>query len=88
MANQVQAVGSTLDCLSSMAMAGLGLFNQKSVRALAPRGLLKSAYDFLCLIYNIIHKKPQGTAKSPRAVFTYAWSYTQKTCFGPPGGLW
>ena len=32
-------------------MAGLGLFDQKSVRALAPRGLLKSAYDFLCLIY-------------------------------------
>ena len=30
-------------------MAGLGLFNQKSARALAPRGLLKSVYDFLCL---------------------------------------
>jgi hypothetical protein len=32
-------------------MAGLGLFNQKSARALAPRGLLRSAYDFLCLVY-------------------------------------
>jgi hypothetical protein len=38
-------------------MAGLGLFKQKSVRALAPRGLLRSAYDLLCLIY----------AKWPRA---------------------
>jgi hypothetical protein len=32
-------------------MAGLGLFKQKSVRALAPRALLQSAYVFLCLIY-------------------------------------
>jgi hypothetical protein len=32
-------------------LAGLGLFNQKGARALAPRGLLRSAYDFLCLIY-------------------------------------
>ena len=42
-------------------MAGLGLFfhdvNNKSTLALVPRGLLQSAYDFLCLIY----------AKCPRA---------------------
>jgi hypothetical protein len=32
-------------------MAGLGLPFHKSARALAPRGLLRSAYVFLCLIY-------------------------------------
>ena len=32
-------------------MAGLGLFKQKSVRALEPSGLLQSAYVFLCIIY-------------------------------------
>jgi hypothetical protein len=29
-------------------MAGLGLFFHKRALALAPRGLLRSAYDFLC----------------------------------------
>jgi hypothetical protein len=32
-------------------MARLGLFSHKSTLALAPRGLVQSAYDFLCLIY-------------------------------------
>jgi hypothetical protein len=36
---------------SGVGMAGLGLFPHKSALALAPRGLLQSAYDFLCLIY-------------------------------------
>jgi hypothetical protein len=30
--------------------------------------------------------KSQGIVESPRAVFTYARSYTQKTFFGPPRG--
>jgi hypothetical protein len=64
-------------------MAGLGLFFQKSARALAPRGFLLSAYNFLCLILNL-HKKAQGTAKGPRAVLIHARSYAQKICFGPP----
>ena len=38
-------------------MAGLGLFFHKSARALAPRGLLRSAYVFLYLIYT---KKMRG----------------------------
>jgi hypothetical protein len=37
--------------LLDLRMAGLGLFFHLSVRALAPRDLLRSAYDFLCLIY-------------------------------------
>ena len=37
--------------ISDLVMAGLGLFFHLSVRALTPRGLLRSAYDFLCLIY-------------------------------------
>jgi hypothetical protein len=53
----------------------------KSALALAPRGLLRSAYDFLCLIYT---KKYQGIAEDARAVLTYARSYTQKSFFGPP----
>jgi hypothetical protein len=49
-------------------VAGLGLFFHKSARALAPRGLLESAYDFLCLIST---KSPsQGIVESPRAVLT------------------
>jgi hypothetical protein len=57
-------------------MAGLGLVvdtvNVPSPAAL--RGLLRSAYDCLCLIYT----------KNARAVLTYARSYTQKSFFGPP----
>jgi hypothetical protein len=42
-------------------MAGLGLFNKKCARALAPRGLLQSAYDvFLCLVYA---KRPRASRK-------------------------
>jgi hypothetical protein len=33
-----------------------------------------------------LHKKVQGIVEGSRAVFTYARSYTQKTCFGPPRG--
>jgi hypothetical protein len=44
-------------------MAGLGLFDQKSVRAVTPRGLLRSAYDFLCLIYCM----PKGPGHRGRA---------------------
>jgi hypothetical protein len=55
-------------------VAGLGLFFRESALALAPRGLLQSAYDFLCLIYT----------KNARAVLTYARSYTQKSFFVPP----
>jgi hypothetical protein len=29
-------------------------------------------------------QKCQGIAKDARAVLTYAWSYTQKSFFGPP----
>jgi hypothetical protein len=44
-------------------MAGLGLFFHKSTLALAPRGLLRSAYDFLCLIYA---KSARASWKVPR----------------------
>jgi hypothetical protein len=40
-------------------MAGLGY---KSVRALAPKGLLQSAYGFLCLIYT---KNARASWKMP-----------------------
>jgi hypothetical protein len=36
----------------------LGLFNQKSARALAPRGLLQSAYVFLFFIYTKCSRAP------------------------------
>ena len=41
-------------------MAGLGLFFHKSALALVPRGLLQSAYDFLCLIYEYDKQKGPG----------------------------
>ena len=43
-------------------VAGLGSFKQKSAQALAPRGLLKSSYDFLCLIYT---KRSKASWKGP-----------------------
>jgi hypothetical protein len=46
----------------SKAMAGLGLFFHKTALALAPRGLLQSAYDFLCLIYT---KRSRASRKGP-----------------------
>jgi hypothetical protein len=44
--------------------AGLGLFFHKSALALAlaSRGLLRSAYDFLCLIYK---KNARASRKMP-----------------------
>jgi hypothetical protein len=62
-------------------MAGLGLFFQKGARARAPRGLLRSAYDFFVLN---LFKMLQGVMECPRAVSTYTRSYAQKTFFGPP----
>jgi hypothetical protein len=43
-------------------VAGLGLFFHESALALAPRGLLPSAYDFLCLIYT---KRSRASRKGP-----------------------
>ena len=70
-------------------MAGLCLFNQRSVWPLAPRDLLGSAYVIcasLCLIYaNFFlcfnRKKPQGS-------FTYLRPglHRKKNFFGPPSG--
>jgi hypothetical protein len=40
----------------------LGLFFHKSALALAPRGFLQSAYDFLCLIYT---KNARASRKMP-----------------------
>ena len=43
-------------------MAGLGLFFHESALALAPRGLLQSVYDFVCLIYT---KRSRASRKGP-----------------------
>jgi hypothetical protein len=66
-------------------MAGLGLFDQKSVRALIPRGLLRSAYDFLCLIYA---KSPRASWKVPGQFRPTLGATRKKTFFGPPARLW
>jgi hypothetical protein len=64
-------------------MAGLGLFKQKSARALAPRDLLQSAYVFCAL--KPTQKAPgQASRKMPGQFFTYARSYTQKNVFWVP----
>jgi hypothetical protein len=63
-------------------MTGLGMFYQKIARALAPRGLLRSAYDFLCLIYE--EWSSQGIVEWSRAVSIYARSCTQKNVFWAP----
>jgi hypothetical protein len=62
-------------------MAGLGLFFHESGLALAPRGLLRSAYDFLCLIYA---KLSRASWNGPGQFRPTLGSYTQKTFFGPP----
>ena len=64
-------------------MAGLGSFVQKSARALAPRGLLRSAYNCLCLVYT---KKVQGIVEGSRAVLIHARSSAQKNMFWVPQG--
>ena len=71
--------------ISLYCMAGLGLFFHLSVRALRPRVLLRSAYDFLCLIYTK-SARASWKVESARAVLTYSRSYTQKTFSGPPSG--
>jgi hypothetical protein len=66
-------------------MAGLGLFNQKSARALAPRGLLRSAYDFLCLIYA---KSARASRKVPGQFWPTPGATRKKRFLGPPARLW
>ena len=62
-------------------MAGLGLFDHLSARALAPRGLLRSAYDFLCLIYA---KCPRASWNAPGQFRPTLEATRKKTFFGPP----
>ena len=62
-------------------MAGLGLFFQKSVRALTPRGLLRSAYDFLCLIYA---KSSRASWKVPGQFRPTPGATRKKRFLGPP----
>ena len=66
-------------------MAGLGLYFQKSARALAPRGLLRSAYDFLCLIFT---KSPRASWKVPGQFRPTLGATRKKRFLGPPARLW
>jgi hypothetical protein len=66
-------------------MAGLGLSKQKSVRALAPRGLLKSAYVFLCLIHT---KGSRASRKGPGQFLPTPGATRKKRVLGSPGRLW
>jgi hypothetical protein len=66
-------------------MAGLGLFFHKNAFALAPRGLLQSAYDFLCLIYTNF----PGHREMVQGCFDLCPElHAKKRFLGPPAGLW
>jgi hypothetical protein len=70
---------------AAFAMAGLGLYFHLSVQALAPRGLLRSAYDFLCLIYT---KSSRASWKAPGQFRPTLGATRKKRFLGPPARLW
>jgi hypothetical protein len=63
-------------------MAGLGLFFQKNAQALAPRGLLQSSYNFLCLIYT----KGPGHREMAQGSFNKRSKLCAKNMFWAPQG--
>ena len=65
-------------------MAGLGLFKQKSARALAPRGFLPSACSMIGFVVLNLQKKVQAPRKGPGQFSPAPGATRKKTCFGPP----